>query len=44
MEAYGKEDKFGNEDQNFNKPSTIHFSLQDFKLQKISHACTIQAN
>jgi hypothetical protein len=44
MEAYGKEDKFGNEDQNFNKPSAIHSSLLDFKLQKISHACTIQAN
>ncbi len=30
--------------QNFNKPSTIHSSLLDFKLQRISHACTIQAN
>jgi hypothetical protein len=33
MEAYGKEDKFGNENSNFDKPSTIHFSLLGFEPQ-----------
>ncbi len=35
MEPYGKEDEFGNENSNFDKPSTIHSSLLGFELQKI---------
>jgi hypothetical protein len=34
MEAYGKENEFGNENSNFDKPSTIHSSLLGFELQK----------